>query len=128
MSSKAEVYVHPANGAKEQSWSGFSWPCLFFGVFWFLFKGLWGWAIAAALLAIPTYGISWLIFPFLANDAHRKSLLKAGWVAEEMAKDLVATPDTHVKCPDCKELVRKDARVCKHCGCKLVPEGSTTSA
>lgn len=32
------------------------------------------------------------------------------------------SPKTHIKCPDCKELVKKDARVCKHCGCKLVPE------
>ncbi|HWR76769.1 MAG TPA: hypothetical protein VN283_06140 [Thiobacillus sp.] len=32
------------------------------------------------------------------------------------------TPDTHVKCPDCRELVLKDARVCKHCGCKLTPQ------
>lgn len=31
------------------------------------------------------------------------------------------TPETHVKCPDCRELVLKDARVCKHCGCKLIP-------
>lgn len=31
------------------------------------------------------------------------------------------TPETHVRCPDCKELVRKDARVCKHCQCKLTP-------
>jgi hypothetical protein len=32
------------------------------------------------------------------------------------------SPDTHVKCPDCRELVLRDARVCKHCGCKLVPQ------
>ena len=32
------------------------------------------------------------------------------------------TPETHVMCPDCRELVLKDARVCKHCGCKLVPQ------
>lgn len=31
-------------------------------------------------------------------------------------------PDTHVKCPDCRELVLKDARKCKHCGCSLVPQ------
>lgn len=31
-------------------------------------------------------------------------------------------PDTHVRCPDCRELVRKDAVVCKHCGCKLIPD------
>jgi len=32
------------------------------------------------------------------------------------------TPETHVKCPDCRELVLKDARKCKHCGCALVPQ------
>lgn len=36
-------------------------------------------------------------------------------------KKMMPNPDTHVKCPDCRELVLKDARVCKHCGCKLVP-------
>ena len=30
-------------------------------------------------------------------------------------------PDTHVRCPDCRELVRNDARKCKHCGVSLVP-------
>ena len=28
-------------------------------------------------------------------------------------------PNTHVKCPDCAELILKEAKVCKHCGCKL---------
>lgn len=32
-----------------------------------------------------------------------------------------ATGWTHVKCPDCKEIVDKQANVCKHCGCKLIP-------
>ncbi|MCB1909966.1 MAG: hypothetical protein KDH15_21605 [Rhodocyclaceae bacterium] len=32
------------------------------------------------------------------------------------------TPDTHVRCPDCQELVLKEARVCKHCHCRLVPQ------
>lgn len=31
------------------------------------------------------------------------------------------TPETHVRCPDCRELVLSEARVCKHCGCRLVP-------
>ena len=34
-------------------------------------------------------------------------------------------PDTHVKCPDCAELVLKEAKVCKHCGCRLIPENTT---
>jgi cytochrome bd-type quinol oxidase subunit 2 len=31
-------------------------------------------------------------------------------------------PKTHVKCPDCRELVLKDANVCRHCHCKLIPQ------
>jgi cytochrome bd-type quinol oxidase subunit 2 len=31
-------------------------------------------------------------------------------------------PSTHVKCPDCREFVLIDARVCKHCGCRLIPQ------
>lgn len=29
---------------------------------------------------------------------------------------------THVKCPDCRELVLADARKCRHCGLGLVPQ------
>lgn len=29
---------------------------------------------------------------------------------------------THVRCPDCRELVLKRATVCKHCGCRLIPQ------
>lgn len=31
------------------------------------------------------------------------------------------TPETHVRCPDCRELVRIDAKLCKHCKAKLIP-------
>lgn len=32
------------------------------------------------------------------------------------------TNETHVRCPDCRELIFNDAVVCRHCGCKLVPQ------
>lgn len=32
------------------------------------------------------------------------------------------SPATHVRCPDCAEFVLKDAKVCKHCRCQLVPQ------
>lgn len=32
------------------------------------------------------------------------------------------SPYTHVKCPDCREFVFKDAKRCKHCGIPLVPQ------
>lgn len=32
------------------------------------------------------------------------------------------TPETHHRCPECKELIRRDAAKCKHCGTSLVPD------
>lgn len=31
------------------------------------------------------------------------------------------SPETHVRCPECRELVRSDAKLCKHCHTKLIP-------
>lgn len=36
--------------------------------------------------------------------------------------DGAPTPETHVHCPDCRKLILKEAHVCKHCGCRLVPQ------
>ena len=40
--------------------------------------------------------------------------------AAQLLNDRI-TPETHVRCPDCKELVRHDAIRCKHCGVGLTP-------
>ncbi len=32
---------------------------------------------------------------------------------------------THIKCPHCKELVLKDATICKHCSSRLFPDATT---
>ncbi len=50
-------------------------------------------------------------------------LIALAWSASS-AKDDPDSPSwrTHTKCPDCAELIRKEARVCKHCGCKLLPQ------
>lgn len=40
----------------------------------------------------------------------------------------IPTPETHVRCPDCRELVYMDASVCKHCNCVLVPQGVRSAA
>ena len=34
------------------------------------------------------------------------------------------TDKTYVRCPDCRELIRRDATVCAHCGCKLTSEAT----
>ena len=39
-----------------------------------------------------------------------------------MTSSGLATADTHVRCPDCRELIYKEARKCRFCGCSLVPQ------
>lgn len=32
------------------------------------------------------------------------------------------TPETHIACPDCKQLIKNDSTSCEFCKCKLIPE------
>lgn len=121
MSKKSDVLVNPVTGVREQTWTGISWPCLLFGVLWFLYKRLYGWAAITFLVAVGTGGFAWLIFPFFANSVHRTSFEKAGWRPEHVSGEALATPESLVRCPECRELVRNDARLCKHCRSTLVP-------
>jgi phosphotransferase system glucose/maltose/N-acetylglucosamine-specific IIC component len=63
-----------------------------------------GWFLLALVISPVIAGLLVLVLPSKAVDPNAPS------------------PETHVKCPDCRELVLKDAKVCKHCGCKLVPQ------
>ena len=85
--------------------------------------------------------IGWLIFSLVvgvAASSRGRSLLR--WTFLSMAlsplvglilvlvfpsrrQDFnVPTPETHVRCLECKELVLREARKCKHCACSLVPQ------
>lgn len=67
-----------------------------------------------ALIAVVNIFFGWTILGWLVALA---------WSAGSARDDPAApTADTHIKCPDCAELVRKEAKVCKHCGCRLVPQ------
>jgi hypothetical protein len=33
--------------------------------------------------------------------------------------EAIPDPYTHMKCPDCAELIKIEAKVCKHCGCRI---------
>jgi hypothetical protein len=55
--------------------------------------------------------------------AHAKDVDSEAAHEEAVNNDLSEPhPDTHVKCPDCKGLVRKEATKCRHCGCRLTPQ------
>ena len=82
MSTFAGQAYHPVNGSTEDIWEGFSWPCLFCGFLWYMYKGMWGWGLIALILAFVTFGVSWLIFPFFANGQYAKALLERGYLNE----------------------------------------------
>jgi hypothetical protein len=76
-------------------------------------------AILTALIAyFKNYsGLLWfvlgLFFPAIA-------LIVIVFFKEKLtAENAPPTLETHFKCPECRELVRKDALKCKHCGCEL---------
>lgn len=84
-------------------------------IFWFLFSvavGILGsnrgrsgiaWFLVSIVLS-PLLGLIFLlVMRNLKDDSERPN------------------PNTHVRCPDCRELVRMDASKCKHCGVTLVP-------
>jgi hypothetical protein len=81
------------------------------------------------LLSAIFFGI---ICALIANNKKRNSLL---WlifgsifgifaliillVLPSYKYDETPTPETHFRCPDCAELILKQARKCKHCGCLI---------
>lgn len=69
-------------------------------------------------------GFGWFVLSLLISPLLALIVLALMPNLAEKAAALASQPsvDTHVKCPDCAELVRKEAKVCKHCGCKLVPQ------
>ncbi|MHB1781020.1 hypothetical protein, partial [Acidithiobacillus sp.] len=92
MSTLVGKAYHPINGATEQVWEGFSWPCLLFGCVWYGYKGMWGWAFIALFLAVATAGVSWLILPFFANEQYAKHLLSRGYFNEKQWGERANTP------------------------------------
>lgn len=90
-------------------------------LFWFLVSiaiGIWasnkgrsglGWFVLAVFIS----PILAAIFLAVSKDLSKQTL--------PTTTHGIPSPSTHVTCPDCAEYVLKQARVCKHCGCKLTP-------
>jgi hypothetical protein len=85
---------------------------------WFLFSIV----VAIGAAARGRSGIGWFVLSLLISPL-------LGLILLLLLPSLGAQPDgghtpmpsTHVRCPDCAELVLNEARKCKHCGCRLVP-------
>lgn len=90
-------------------------------LFWFFLCGLIAyWAHTKGRFAFGWFVISLMLSP-LVGGLIVAVLPKAG-KASAPRDELGALIDgtTHTRCPDCKELVRRDARKCRHCGTALV--------
>ena len=83
------------------------------------------------VLAFCTMGISWLIFPFFANEQHANSLLKQGYLNQKQWNDKkdAGSPREYVsdvsdtkKCPICAEIIKLEAIKCRFCGEQFDPE------
>ena len=75
-----------------------------------------GWFVLAVAISPILALILLVLLPKLQPSAQSSAAARATYGSGP------ETPDTHVKCPDCAELVRMEARVCRYCGCKLVPQ------
>ena len=77
-------------GLVRQVKVGFSWTTLFFGFIPTLFREDWKWCAIELVLALVTFGISWIAFPFIYNKLHIKTLLSKGYEpADEESKKLL---------------------------------------
>jgi hypothetical protein len=71
-------FQHPSNDYSETASYCGLW-CLLFGSLYFAVKGMWGHFVISAILAMCTFGVSWLIYPFCAGGLVRKHYLQRGW-------------------------------------------------
>lgn len=84
--------------------------------FWFFFSVLVGvWASGRGRSGFGYFVLSMLLSPLLGF-----LIVAVAGNLKEKANE--PNPDTHVRCPDCRELVLRDARKCKHCGTALIPQ------
>lgn len=68
-----------SSGMIKEVPTGFSWTTLFFGFWVPVLRGWLGYAGITLVAAIFTFGLSWLVVPFLINKQYVKSLLEKGY-------------------------------------------------
>ena len=79
------MFENPHTGAIKEAPVGFSWTTFFFGFFPALFRGDWKWAVIQLLLALITFGLSWLVFVFIYNKLYIKDLIGSGYKAKSIS-------------------------------------------
>ena len=72
-------FRNPANGYIETSETPGLYAFLF-GPLYFLSKGAWGHALISFVLALLTFGLSWIVYAFASRSIIRTMYLRRGWV------------------------------------------------
>lgn len=81
------IYLRNDAGFVKEVPTGFSWTTLFFSVFVPIIRGSIGVFFTMLILALCTFGVSNLIFPFFINKLYINSLLEKGFKpADEISK------------------------------------------
>ena len=93
----ASYYKNPANQYIEKvSYPGIL--TLFLGCFFFAFRGIWTHFVISLALAVMTFGLSWLIYPFFASGIVKKHYQRNGWTE---------IPESEVKKADLKSSLQE---------------------
>ena len=72
-------FRNPQSGFVETVTYPFLWTPLF-GTFYFMVKRVWVHALLSFILSIVTFGLSWLVYPFVAKGIITKDYLRNGWI------------------------------------------------
>ena len=81
---------HKDSGIMKECPPGFSWTMLFFGSFVPLFRGDVLWFIATLVASFVSFGVLWLVFPFIYNQIYIKGLLNKGFIpADEESGNII---------------------------------------
>jgi len=87
-------------------------------VLWLAFSGLAAWiASNKGRSGVGVFFLSVLLSPLIGIIV--ALVMKSKRDMDREAVDDAPSARTHTRCPECKELVRKDAIKCKHCGAHL---------
>lgn len=84
MANNTIYFENPRTGQMKEAPVGFSWTTFFFGPFPMLFRGSWKWSAIVLILALITWGLSSLVFSFIANKFYIKDLVGDGFKAKSV--------------------------------------------
>lgn len=76
----ALIFKNPRTGDQVSIEKAGLWTFLF-GPLYFAHRGIWSHAAISFVVALVTYGVGWLVYPFFARGILRKHLVAQGWTA-----------------------------------------------